>query len=242
MSRDRFDVLERFEPLFDAPEPSLDGFLRRRDRRRRNQRITAGVVGIAVFVAAVWVVTSVGSPDRSQTPAVPGGAATATPTPTASASPVAAGPFVSEHYGYTIQMPSGWSAAQQATQTWDGEGAPGFDTPFVDLFDAPVGGAWAYAAPTDLTLTAYTRKTEHAAATEHQCPKPERDTAIRIDGTPARFLLGHCPATDGILVLLGITVHDGTAFIFAFQGPSGNRAAENEEAAEFLRLLAGVRL
>jgi RNA polymerase sigma factor (sigma-70 family) len=117
------------------------------------------------------------------------------------------------------------------------------DAAVVDLFDAPVGVAWGYAAPTDLTLTAYTKKTEHAAATEHLCPtKPERDTAIRIDGTPARFLLMHCPATDGILVLLGITVHDGTAFTFAFQGPPGNRATENEEGAEFLRLLAGVRL
>ena len=48
---------------------------RRRDRRRRNQRIAAGVVGIAVFVAAVWIVTTVGSSDRS-TPAVPGGSQT----------------------------------------------------------------------------------------------------------------------------------------------------------------------
>jgi hypothetical protein len=235
-------LLERESRRFTQQDGAFERLLRRRDRKRRNQRIAAGVVGIAVFVAAVWIVTSAGSLDRSQTPAVPGGAATATPTPTATASPAAAGPFVSEHYGYTIRMPSGWSAAQ-AAQTWDGDGAPGFDTPFVDLFDAPVGVAWGYAAPTDLTLTAYTKKTEHAAATEHLCPKkPERDTAIRIDGSPARFLLGHCPATDGILVLLGITVHDGTAFIFAFQGPPGNRAAENEEGAEFLRLLAGVRL
>ena len=36
----------------------------------------AGVVGIAVFVAAVWIVTSVGSFDRTQTPAVPGPAQT----------------------------------------------------------------------------------------------------------------------------------------------------------------------
>jgi hypothetical protein len=234
-------LLERESRRFTQQDGAFERLLHRRDRKRRNQRIAAGVVGIAVFVAAVWIVTSAGSPDRSQTPAVPGGAATVTPTPTASASPAAAGPFVSEHYGYTIRMPSGWSAAQ-AAQTWDGEGAPGFDTPFVDLFDAPVGVAWGYAAPTDLTLTAYTKKTEHAAATEHPCPKkPERETAIRIDGSPARFLLGHCPATDGILVLLGITVHDGTAFIFAFQGPPGNRAAENEEGAEFLRLLAGVQ-
>src|SRR5918995_2342314 len=54
-------------------EPSDDGFermLRRRDRKRRNQRISAGVVGIAVFVAAVWIVTSGGRFDRTQTPAV----------------------------------------------------------------------------------------------------------------------------------------------------------------------------
>jgi Tol biopolymer transport system component len=72
MSRDRFDVLERFAPLFEAPEPSFGGFLRRRDRKRRNQRISAGVVGIAVFVAAVWIATTGGPFDRTQTPAVPG--------------------------------------------------------------------------------------------------------------------------------------------------------------------------
>jgi hypothetical protein len=76
MSNDRFDVLDRLAPLFEAPEPSFEAFLRRRDRKRRNQRIAAGVVGIAVFVVAVWIVMSVGSFDRTQTPAVPGGAET----------------------------------------------------------------------------------------------------------------------------------------------------------------------
>jgi Tol biopolymer transport system component len=71
---DRFDVLERYARLFEAPEPSFDGLLRRRDRRRRNERITAGVVGIAVFIAAIWIVTRGGSIDRSRTPAAPGGA------------------------------------------------------------------------------------------------------------------------------------------------------------------------
>jgi hypothetical protein len=69
---DRFDVLERFAPLFDAPRPSFDGFLRRRDRKRRNQRIAAGAVGIAVFVAVVWLVTTGRPFHRSQRPAVPG--------------------------------------------------------------------------------------------------------------------------------------------------------------------------
>ena len=57
----------------------MDSLIHRRDRKRRNQRIAAGVVGIAVFVTAVWIVTSVGSLDRSETPAVPGPAETGPP-------------------------------------------------------------------------------------------------------------------------------------------------------------------
>jgi hypothetical protein len=77
MSPDRFDVLERYAPVIDAPQPAFEDFLRRRDRKRRNQRIAAGAVGIAFFAAAVWVVTTGGSFDRGLTPAVPG------PTPDA---------------------------------------------------------------------------------------------------------------------------------------------------------------
>jgi len=72
MSDDRFDVLERLAPLFEAPEPSFEGFIRRRDRKRRNQRIAAGVVAIAIFAAPAWIVARGGWSDRSQTPAVPG--------------------------------------------------------------------------------------------------------------------------------------------------------------------------
>jgi Tol biopolymer transport system component len=68
--------LEQAEREFAPPGGSFDGFLRRRDRKRRNRRIRAGVVGMAMFVAAVWIVTSVGSLDRSETSAVPGSAET----------------------------------------------------------------------------------------------------------------------------------------------------------------------
>jgi hypothetical protein len=70
----------------DVPMPAdgFEGLRRRRDRNRRNQRITAGVVGIAFFVAAVWIVTSSGVLDRTETPAVPGPALTG---PTASSGP-----------------------------------------------------------------------------------------------------------------------------------------------------------
>jgi hypothetical protein len=64
--------LERYAPLFEMPEPSYERFLRRRDRKRRNQRIAAGVVGMALFVTAVLVVAAAGPPDRSQTPASTG--------------------------------------------------------------------------------------------------------------------------------------------------------------------------
>jgi Tol biopolymer transport system component len=69
MKSDRFEVLERLAPLLDAPEPSFEGFLRRRDRKRRNQRIMAGVVGIALFVVPVALIAVLSSRDRTQTPA-----------------------------------------------------------------------------------------------------------------------------------------------------------------------------
>jgi WD40 repeat protein len=64
-------TLERIAHRAPVPEPAYERFLRRRDRKRRNKRIVAGVVGIAVFVAAFWVVTSGLSFERSVTPATP---------------------------------------------------------------------------------------------------------------------------------------------------------------------------
>jgi hypothetical protein len=84
------ESVERAADRFKAPEGSFERLILRRDRKRRNQRIAAGVVGIAVFVAAVWIVTSGLSLDRS-TPAVPGSktgpAETAPPPARASAAP-----------------------------------------------------------------------------------------------------------------------------------------------------------
>jgi hypothetical protein len=70
------DLLRRGGEGFAPREGIMDSLIRRRDRKRRNQRIGAGVVGIAVFVTAVWIVTSGLSFDRTETPAVPGPAET----------------------------------------------------------------------------------------------------------------------------------------------------------------------
>ena len=64
-------ILERGVGGATPPPDGFERMLRRRDRKRRNQRIAAGVVGIAVFLAAVWIVTSGGQFDRGQ-PAVTG--------------------------------------------------------------------------------------------------------------------------------------------------------------------------
>ncbi len=90
---DERQVFERVMRGFVPPDDSLERLVRRRDRKRRNQRIAAGVVGIAVFVAAVWAVTSGLSLDRSEKSVVPAGtgpvqtAVKPTPTPPAVTGP-----------------------------------------------------------------------------------------------------------------------------------------------------------
>jgi hypothetical protein len=70
---------------------TLEGFHDRRDRKRRNQRISAGVVGIAVFVALALILGTVGLSDRTQGPA--GGAETGpTTTGPAETGPAETGP------------------------------------------------------------------------------------------------------------------------------------------------------
>ena len=91
---DTKEQLQRARSQFPPPEGVMDSLIRRRDRKRRNQRIAAGVVGIAVFVAAVWVVTS-GPFDQTQTEVVPGGAGTGPAvTGPAVTGPVVTGPVV----------------------------------------------------------------------------------------------------------------------------------------------------
>ena len=131
--------------------------------------------------------------------------------------------FTSRHYGYTEALPAGWLPGAQATQQWNGKGAPGGEDSVVDLFYGPGGvQAWALAAPTKESLAAYARATIRAAAAAHPCPAvPQTDQAITIGGAPARLLSMQCPAGSGFLVETAVTIHDGTAFVFASQNPSG---------------------
>jgi hypothetical protein len=87
---DEREIVRRAVEGLAPPEPSFDRLRRRRDRKRRNQRIMGGAIGIAVFVAAVWIVKDVTSLDRTRR-VVPAGSTTGaaetepTVTPTESA-------------------------------------------------------------------------------------------------------------------------------------------------------------
>jgi hypothetical protein len=62
------EILERVGDRFAFPTDAFERLERRRHRHQRNRRIAAGVVGITVFVAAIWVVTSGETSDRGSTP------------------------------------------------------------------------------------------------------------------------------------------------------------------------------
>ena len=47
------DLVERTVQMLAPEEPTFEGLLRRRDRKRRNQRLAAGAVGIAIGIAVV---------------------------------------------------------------------------------------------------------------------------------------------------------------------------------------------
>jgi hypothetical protein len=103
-------LLERQRSELHAPAGSFERLVRRRDRKRRNQRIAAGVVGIAVFVAAVWVVTTGGSFDgTTQTPVAPrpaetGPTQTAPPRAPASAPDVVSQEVCSDGAGVRLEL------------------------------------------------------------------------------------------------------------------------------------------
>src|SRR4249920_3800015 len=81
-------ILERGVGGATPPPDGYERMLRRRDRKRRNQRITAGVVGVAIALAAFVVGTSF-----VRSSSVPG----VSPEPTISPRPVSETPPT--HYG-----------------------------------------------------------------------------------------------------------------------------------------------
>jgi hypothetical protein len=201
---------------------SAEAVRRRVIRRRLVEYVTAAG---AVAVIAVIIPVGIGALGRAPGP---------------STSHAQARTFTSRHYGYTEVLPPGWWSIHPATQQWNGKGAPGYDSPAIDLFAGPGSlEAWADAAPTKENLAVYTSATIQAARAGHPCSAPLTDQATTIGGAPARLLGMHCPPHSGFLVEIAVTVHHGTAFVFASQNQAGTTPADR---AAFRKFLAGIRL
>ena len=67
------DLFEHAVRRFPPPERSFDRLITRRDRKRRNKRVAAGALGVAVALAAILVGTSIIRSDERQpaNPALP---------------------------------------------------------------------------------------------------------------------------------------------------------------------------
>lgn len=133
------DERERFEEafkLFDRPEPAWERLVRRRDRKRRNQRVAAGVLGIAVFaLAAIGFVRLLGSERGPVIGPAPSSSPTASPSPVTQPSPSFTETFDSPLHGLSIGYPSGWRT-RAASEPWS-HGEVTFDAPEVDVIFDP---------------------------------------------------------------------------------------------------------
>ena len=225
MDRQLRDLLQA--AVGEPPHRVTAEAVRRRVIRRRVAEFAAAAAAVAAVGAAIPA--GIGALGHSHGPPHSG--------------PAAARVFTSRHYGYTETLPAGWRPLTHATRQWDGKGAPGYDSPVVDLFQGPSGvQAWADAAPTNKNLAAYTSATIRASRAAHPCPAPQTDQAITIGGAPARLLTMQCPAGSGFLVEIAVTVHHGTAFLFATQHQPGTPVNHSADRAAFRRFLAGIRL
>ena len=126
------DERDVFERSFRRHEPEGGSFERlehRRDRRRQGRRITGGVVGIAVFVAAIWIVITGGPFDRSERSQLPGGSGTTGPAETG---PGPNGPYTAPTYTMGPVTPEDIALGESFLQAWangDGEAAAALFSP-----------------------------------------------------------------------------------------------------------------
>ena len=207
----------------------------------RTLRLSLGAVILALLGGPVAVVgQSEEPPDPMSTP--PASPPVVSPSPAvASPSPLASPmSFASDTYGYSLSVPLGWTTVQ-ATEVWDGQGAPSHEQPVADQLVGPgPASAWAYAATTASDLAVYAEETIAATNADHgdTCPStPEVQEPIDIGGETGTLLSWDC----GILINLAVTVHDGIGYLFGFRDPAIHAATDEADRVIFEQLLASVR-
>jgi hypothetical protein len=126
-------LLKRESGRFIQADGAFERLVRRRDHKRRNQRVAAGVLGIAVFaLAAIGFVRLLGWEEGSVIGPATSPSSTAAPQP----SPAPGfSTFSSPLHGITIDYPAGWKV-KAATEPW-GHGPVAFGASNVDVIFDP---------------------------------------------------------------------------------------------------------
>jgi hypothetical protein len=147
-------TLERELDRLSPPRILFDQLARRRDRKRRNERIRAGVLGLAVAIAVGWLGVSV----IRSSPPVPGGepppetTTNATcadsqdgPPPRVCFGPLEQGTYTSQRFepALTFTVPVGWNNPYDTRGSFDlwtpgwSDGWEDPDDPGIYVFDHP---------------------------------------------------------------------------------------------------------
>jgi hypothetical protein len=137
----------------------------------------------------------------------PSASASAAPSPASSpaASPVVAGPsssasadaavFTSAQYGYSVQVPPGWTA-EPATSAWDG-GDVDHSADYADRFaDTDANTYFVLGTPTDRSSAEFAADHLDWLAANRGCPAPASETEVSVDGATGVRVAIHCP--DGV--------------------------------------------
>ncbi len=103
---DERESIARVAERFTLPEPRFDRLQRRRDRKRRNERLAAGTAGVTIAVLATVIAFRTIAADAPRDSAT-------TPSPTPA--PTATIRFESQLYGYSLTHPDDWTAAASST-------------------------------------------------------------------------------------------------------------------------------
>ncbi len=207
------DQRERFErafQLFEMPEPALERLLRRRERKQRNRRITAGVLALALVALVFGGWLRALTLDRP----IPGD------TPTPSPSPSAGGTvrFDSSLYGYSIDVPVDYYVTP-ATIPWAWGGPRRADV--ISIYIAIPDGTFSFdisiasiAIPDGVTAEEWQRQEEQQFrdVKAGTCRQDPTVGAIEVDGVPGRILT----ACDGDLFIT--LVVQGRGYVIATYG------------------------
>jgi hypothetical protein len=209
------DERERFErafELFEMPEPAFERLGLRRERKRLNERLAAGLVAFAILAALGGIF------GRSWFSSEPVPVDEPTPTPEASMR------FESPFYGYSISLPSEWSV-MPASIPW-AEGQPRHS----DVVGANVeadGGSYSFniliasiAIPEGMTAEAWQLHEEDVFGQIYDglsCPAiAPAVEQIEVDGVPGR--VAYAAPAGGGCDLLATFVVEGRGYVISTAG------------------------